>query len=146
MDVGWNCFLLHYIFSKYAKSFTGLSAASGNWGLNYLSNINLQDYSPCKIDQTNNLDQTLKLCANFRISSEKRSDMVLSQNSKVEIYFELSIKETYLFFKKEKETSNLFKRQRHLHISYTKEIACTNLIIREYLKTLNMWRHMSNQT
>ena len=118
--------MLHYIFSKYAKSFTGLSAASGNWGLNYLSNINLQDYSPCKIDQTNNLDQTLKLCANFKISSETRSDMVLSQNSKVEIYFELSIKETYLFFKKENETLNLFKGK-DIYTFYTLKIACTRV-------------------
>ena len=34
------------------KSSTGFSAASGIWALNYLANINLQDNSPCKIDQT----------------------------------------------------------------------------------------------
>ena len=47
-----------------------------------------------------------KILRKSRISSEKRSDTVLSQNSKVEIYFEPSKKETYLFGKREKENSN----------------------------------------
>ena len=59
-----------------------------------------------------------KILRKSRISSEKRSDTVLSQNSKVEIYFEPSIKETYLF-SKEKKKIQILKGKKRLHIFST---------------------------